>query len=873
MNFKPLDRMWERVNIARTDSDATLFNELLLLGEMVTKLAAAGFVAAIADDPDRHRYRQIHRLVRANGLGDWSQVIDDVLSGTAAHLLLAEARSEQRELSQSVGPGSWQYDAIWPLHNCLKAIVPDTEDLPTRVRGRRWFSTFVALRNKTRGHGAIRSGYYSKLCPDLEDSIQKLAVNFGLFRRPWAYLQRHLSGKYRVTNLTEDGSSFDHLKSDSSLSLEDGVYLYLDRPVRVELVLSDVDAFDFYFPNGQFTNRGFETISYISGISASGSSEPYLAPALPLPPSETQGADELDVQGVSFGNLPPTQKGYIHRQTLERQLHGIVTDDRHPVVTLVGRGGIGKTSLALSVLHRLASEERFYAILWFSARDIDLRPEGPKLVKPHVLSERDIAKEFVNLVAPSESKNKGFDPLQYFSEALTHSPLDRPLLFVFDNFETVQNPGDLYAWIDHRIRTPNKVLITTRFRDFKGDYPVEVFGMTEQECEELVNATSDGLGIRHLLTKGYRRELYQESEGHPYVVKILLGEIAKAQKLVNVERIVASKDEILDALFERTFSGLSPVARRVFLTLSNWRSSIPQLALEAVLLRPKNDRMDVEGAIEELRKSSFIEVALSDKDEMPFVTVPLSASLFGRRKLAVSAMRSAVETDTLLLRDFGAAQQFDISKGVGPRIDRMFEQVTTRIKGGDDRLEDHLPVLQFIARKYPRAWLLLASFYEALGTPADLDLAKDAVRHYLEFETLGVDQIEAWKHLVRLCEHTSDYSGEVNALVAMAQLPSVSFRDVSTASKRLNSLFYGHHVVLDTSEKQIVVRRLIDVMEDRIIGEGDATDYSRLAWLYMHLRDEAHAKVTTLRGLRSNPNNYHCRNLARRLSLDLPRLR
>jgi hypothetical protein len=42
-------------------------------------------------------------------------------------------------------------------------------------------------------------------------------------------------------------------------------------------------------------------------------------------------------------------------------------------------------------------------------------------------------------------------------------------LFVFDNFETVRSPAELYIWIDTYVRPPDKVLITTRFRDFKGD--------------------------------------------------------------------------------------------------------------------------------------------------------------------------------------------------------------------------------------------------------------------------------------------------------------------------------------------------------------------------------------------------------------------
>ena len=67
-------------------------------------------------------------------------------------------------------------------------------------------------------------------------------------------------------------------------------------------------------------------------------------------------------------------------------------DDRRPIITLVGRGGIGKTSLAIQVIHKLFSEERYQAIVWFSARDVDLSLEGPKPVRASVFTSEDLSK-------------------------------------------------------------------------------------------------------------------------------------------------------------------------------------------------------------------------------------------------------------------------------------------------------------------------------------------------------------------------------------------------------------------------------------------------------------------------------------------------
>lgn len=865
MDFKPLLRMLERIQGARDDSDTSLFFDLLYMGEMLLKLVGAGLVAAVGDDRERHRYRQIHRLVRADGLGEWSEAINEVLTGPPSQFLTPEARTEQKELTRRTTSGEWQFDAVYLLHKCIGSVDAAFEDLPTRVSASRWFEYFAILRNRTRGHGATTASKCYKLCPDLNHSIELVWLNHALFKRQWAYLHRNLSGNYRVTKLVQSADKFDYLKSERSANLRDGVYVFFDKPHLLELIRSDVDATDFLFPNGAFDGKRYELISYISDTRTEGDATPYLIPASQLPDSETQGLKALDFQGKCFGNLPPTRAHYIARATLERELTDVLCDDRHPMVSLVGAGGIGKTWLALSVLHDVCEKDRFVAILWFSARDIDLLPQGAKVVKRSILTERDIAEQFVELMQPKEAEGQGFNRLDYLASALSKST-DGPVLFVLDNFETVRSPAELFAWLDTYIRLPNKLLITSRSREFKADYPVVVHGMSEQECEALVDSTADALGIRHLLTNDYRSDLYHESDGHPYVIRVLLGEVAKAGKIGQIRRIVASKEEILDALFERTFSDLSPVAKRVFLTLCNWRSTVPQLAVEAVLLRPENERMDVAEAIEELVRSSFIELSVSAEDRTGFLTVPLVAAIFGERKLEVSAWKNAIEADTAILHTFGAAQQSDVRHGIKPRVERMFRHVATSVSQGAEQLDSYLPMLEFVARKYRPAWLLLASLYEESGLTQGIQKAIESVRYFLESGPSVPDKQAAWNRLASLCHRAGDYPGEVHALVEMCELPDTPYEGISNAANRVNQLFKQRYLALESDERQIVFRRLVAVMEERI-EEADATDCSRLAWLCLHLHDEQKARQYTEEGLQLDSTNEHSLRLAERLQM------
>jgi len=348
---------------------------------------------------------------------------------------------------------------------------------------------------------------------------------------------------------------------------------------------------------------------------------------------------------------------------------------------------------------------------------------------------------------------------------------------------------------------------------------------------------------------------------------VLLGEVAKAGKLVKVERIVAAKDEILNALFERTYSGLTPAAKRVFLTLCSWQSTVPQLAIEAVLLRPSNEKMDVAAAIDELSRSSFVDVSTSQGDGELFLTVPLAASIFGRRKLAVSPMKSAVETDKQLLLAFGASQHSDIKHGIAPRIYKLFRYLANQISQDREKLSDHRSMLDFIARKYPPAWELLATLYEEVNSEQNVDDAKEALRRYLESSHYEVDKQRGWKKLAELCRRTKDWSGEIHALVEMCQLQEIPFNTISDTANRFNSLFKQHFYFFDTDEKQIVVHKLAEVLENRI-KEGDATDCSRLAWLYLNIHEKEKAKTFTELGLKQDPNDDYCQKLAESFQID-----
>ena len=870
MSFTPILKMMERVVKYGDDSDSLLFHELLYAGEFITKITVAAYVALIEDDRDNHRYRCEHTLVRADGIGEWSKTISEICTGTTAQHLSASVFDVRRVFTERVGKGNWQYETVDTAQEVLVGVNREAEKIARRVNLCMWFTKFAELRNKTRGHGAPTPAKCAKLVPKLQKSIQLLIDNNPLFSQSWAYLHRNLSGKYNVVSLGGDESNFSRLKTAAAMTGEnypDGIYLWVEKPRFVSLLQSDLDVTDFFVPNGAFKGEKgtYELHSPITDDRRPGDAHPYLEPPSDRPPSETEGLGELDIIGNVFANLPAAPIGYVRRPQLEKEVKDEFTNNRHPIVTLVGRGGIGKTSLALAVLHEITNLDRYKVIVWFSARDIDLTETGPKVVKPKTLTEKDIAEEYKELTSPLGADSDNSTMAQHMRQ----SPHEGPILFVFDNFETVRNPIDLYRWIDTNIRLPNKAVITTRSRDFKADFPIEVSGMEYEEAKELIEKTATKLKIQNILNSEKVDQLIEGSNRHPYVIKILLGEMADSGKFNKPKVVMARKDNILDALFERTYSGLSPLANRIFLTLSGWRSFVPQLAVEAVLhWRNSDEDVDPKAAVDELVRMSLIERTVAE-DETDFLEVPITAALFGNKKLEVSPYHELIRDDIQFLRDFGPTTKTSLKKGSYPRIQSIFKKISSQISENNVSMDGARPMLEFIADNYYQAWLLLADLENEAGNEPEDEA--EYIRRFLEHSPKDEKAYQAWGRLAKLYRYrmggVGGVVGSCSAFLSAADIREPELDEISSTANYVNS---DREIInqMDAVQRSALLKPLAKLMEAHRQNLS-ATDLSRLAWLYLHSGEKEHALHLAELGLKDEPENTHCQRLYDRLEKEL----
>lgn len=857
-----IDQVMNRVDRAQSESDFEHFFSLLLAGEALFKTIILSVVASIAESKTRERYRLEYTLARADGLGDWTRVLEDCLFGVASQYLDQEALPFKTEINTGTPANTWQNESVVKLKSTLDVLGISYESQPAKPPLTSWFRLFVTLRNKTRAHGATPSSKASQALVPLSESINLIIENISVLQRPWASLKRNYSRKYRVQAIAGDQSCYKNFTKENHHTIQDGVYIHWGIPCRVPLISAEAELRDFYFANGGMTAKRYEMLSYLSDDKVDGEAKAYSTPPGELPASETDGFGELIQNGNCLTNAPKALSDYVHRDELELQLLNLLLDDRRAIVTLVGRGGIGKTSLSLKVIEGIYREDRFSLVIWLSARDVDLKINGPKLVTPQVVTTNEMAKLYASLVLSDDQiKVKGFNAVTFMQNQLVLNDFGS-CLYVFDNFETTQNPVEIFNWIDTFIRLPNKVLITTRLRDFKGDYPLEVSGMEVQEARELIDKTAASLGVSDLIDVDYVNDIIKTSEGHPYIIKIILGELAVTRKRFHFSRMVAGNDELLTALFERTYAALSPCAQRALLTLADWNSSVPLIALEAVLMRSTAERDEVERGVESLLQYSLAEVHTSSKDQQQFIRLPLVASSFGKKKLTVSPLRASIQTDVKILQMLGPSRNDDTQLGMSGRMERFVAGITKKIEAGES-LSDYIDILEMICRSYPLGWFILGQWYAQLGTEDGLYCAREALRRFLESQPSEADAAEAWRSLANVCFRMGDKLGEVHAFIERTKLQSVPFYDVSNTANRLNALLREGGILTDKDDRKNLAERIFSVLMARR-DEADANDLSRMAWLALHLDNHGTAAELAAAGLDIDPDNGHCLSLQER---------
>lgn len=261
--------------------------------------------------------------------------------------------------------------------------------------------------------------------------------------------------------------------------------------------------------------------------------------------------------GISIAhNLPRRQhKKLIGRGREFAEIRNFLSPrHRVGVVCISGGGGVGKSALALEVAHAcyeerlsLLPEERFDAIIWVTAKSVELLPAGRFHRQPTFNDLDGIYRAIAELLDIPVIFRTATQAEQHI--IVSRVLADKRVLLMLDNLEDVDDNALMIFLRD--LPAPSKAVITTRHR-IDVAVPIYLHTLDESTAHELVQLECErhNLEIRDEQVK----MLLRQTGGLPLAIVRSIGRMAWRGSNVETEILHLSDpdNEIFDFCFGKT---------------------------------------------------------------------------------------------------------------------------------------------------------------------------------------------------------------------------------------------------------------------------------------------------------------------------------
>lgn len=292
----------------------------------------------------------------------------------------------------------------------------------------------------------------------------------------------------------------------------------------------------------------------------------------------------------------PRPSSFVGRKIEKAQIHSALLDPETYLISIDGIGGIGKSSLALTVAYDClnAIEDftkkepvaSFSGFIWASAKD-------RKLSLNTLLDIIVLTLDYPSVVQQLPKEKKG-----------TVEKLFRnsPYLLIIDNFETVTD-DDIYDFI-RTLPPPTKAIITTREQNLHWTRAVSLKGLNEQESLILIRNEGQRLGLSAVVQAKAEelQPLYETTGGAPLAIRWAVGQIKQRGQSINsvITHLKEARGNIFSDIFDFSWSLLSDEAKEICFAISLLAAPASRSALKAACNLEDSDLDEAVGQVVEL---------------------------------------------------------------------------------------------------------------------------------------------------------------------------------------------------------------------------------------------------------------------------------
>lgn len=253
-----------------------------------------------------------------------------------------------------------------------------------------------------------------------------------------------------------------------------------------------------------------------------------LAP--PAPPEQARPLHNLP---------PPDDSPFAGREAELARLRGcLAPDDRAWLILLLGVGGAGKSALARAIAHeyceryeQLPAGERFEAIVWVSAKERQLTPDGAAPAAPDGLIFRTLDDIYAAIALVLDRADLAQAPPEQRDRLAQQALRAQRTLLIVDNFESVADER-VRAFL-RQLPAPTKALITSREWIDAGTV-IRLEGLAEGAALGYLRAEAARRGVA--LSEAQAKQIAQAAAGLPLPLRLAMARLQSGERVGAVLR-------------------------------------------------------------------------------------------------------------------------------------------------------------------------------------------------------------------------------------------------------------------------------------------------------------------------------------------------
>ena len=277
----------------------------------------------------------------------------------------------------------------------------------------------------------------------------------------------------------------------------------------------------------------------------------------------------------------------------------------HPVVTIVGEGGVGKTALALRCLYDLldtSDHSKYDAVVWVSLKTKTLTTSGVSDIENSIRSILGLVRAVATELGVPTSDESDLDTLL---DEIEEYLATFKVLLAIDNLETVswQTIRPLLV----KIPTGSKVLITSRIGLGEIELRYALDPLDVHTSVALARKHARSLNLRNIFEakEDTLRTICDRLYNNPLLIKWFVSSVAAgADPKGLVSHQTPTFEAALQFCFENLYGQLSDLEKHICQVLAATRRSLVPAEMHYLLRHVKRDEID--WAMNTLHQSSMI---------------------------------------------------------------------------------------------------------------------------------------------------------------------------------------------------------------------------------------------------------------------------